>query len=63
MNETYNTPGTSGDKNWSLRLPDNFENMTPINLPLILKKGYNSKRKQILLKKIKKLIEELDEIQ
>ncbi len=39
MDKTYNTPGTSGDKNWSLRLPDNFEEMQTINLPLILKKA------------------------
>ena len=42
---TYNTPGTSGDKNWSLRVPDNFEEVycsnckdgLALNLPLILK--------------------------
>lgn len=38
MNETYNVPGTSGDKNWSLRLPDNYKEMQTINLPLLLKK-------------------------
>ena len=25
IDDTYNKPGTSGDKNWSLRLPNNFE--------------------------------------
>ena len=25
IEDVYNKPGTSGDKNWSLRLPNNFE--------------------------------------
>ena len=45
INEVYNRPGTSGDKNWSLRIPDNYEEIyrnhliegTALNLPLILK--------------------------
>ena len=37
INETYNTPGTSGDQNWSLRLPNNFEEIEAINLCEILK--------------------------
>ncbi len=37
IKETYNTPGTSGDQNWSLRLPNNFEDITPIDLHAILK--------------------------
>lgn len=37
IESTYNTPGTSGDKNWSLRLPNNFEDMETINLNEILK--------------------------
>ncbi len=43
ISQTYNTPGTSGDKNWSLRLPDNFTQMQTINLPLILKKAIISR--------------------
>lgn len=35
--DVYNRPGTSGDENWSLRLPDNFKDLTPINLAKILK--------------------------
>ena len=62
MDETYNTPGTSGDKNWSLRLPDNFENMQPINLPLILKKAIIARGSKFT-EENKKIIEELDEIQ
>ena len=61
MTETYNTPGTSGDKNWSLRLPNNFEEMETINLPLILKKAIMYRGKEFSDKN-KKIIEELDEI-
>lgn len=62
MDKTYNTPGTSGDKNWSLRLPDNFEKMQTINLPLILKKAIISRGEEFAAAN-KKIIEELDEIQ
>ena len=62
MNETYNVPGTSGDKNWSLRLPDNYKEMQTINLPLLLKKAIISRGKEFANKN-QKLIEELDEIQ
>ena len=31
MTQTYNTPGTSGDKNWSLRLPNDFDTRETIN--------------------------------
>lgn len=62
MDKTYNTPGTSGDKNWSLRLPNNFEDMQPINLPLILKKAIIARGSEFANAN-KQLIEELDEIQ
>ncbi len=61
MNETYNVPGTSGDKNWSLRLPANFEDMKPINLPLLLKKAIIA-RGSSFANANKELIEELNEI-
>ncbi len=61
MEETYNVPGTSGDKNWSLRLPDNFETMQTINLPLILKKAIISRGSEFA-KANQKLVEDLDEI-
>ena len=43
--DVYNRPGTSGEQNWSLRIPDNYEevyaqnlkNGSALNLPLILK--------------------------
>ena len=62
MDQTYNTPGTSGDKNWSLRLPNNFEDMQPINLPLILKKAIIARGSEFA-NAHKQLIEELNEIQ
>lgn len=62
MSETYNVPGTSGDKNWSLRLPDNYKEMQTINLPLLLKKAIIARGKEFANKN-QKLIEELDEIQ
>lgn len=51
MEERYNMPGTSGDKNWSLRLPENFEdfyheklkNNQALNFPEILKMAIESK--------------------
>ena len=61
ISETYNTPGTSGDKNWSLRLPDNFEQMNTIDLPQILKKAIISRGKNFADKN-RDIIEELDEI-
>lgn len=44
INEVYNRPGTSGDPNWTLRLPDSFEevyeqnlkNGDALNLPLAI---------------------------
>lgn len=62
MNQTYNTPGTSGDKNWSLRLPNNFTQMETINLPLLLKKAIIARGSEFA-KANKNIIEELDEIQ
>jgi len=61
MTQTYNVPGTSGDKNWSLRLPDNFEQMETINLPLLLKKAIIARGSEFAQKN-QQIIEELDEI-
>lgn len=46
INETYNTPGTSGDQNWSLRLPNNFKDMNVIDLNAILKQAILSRGKE-----------------
>ena len=37
INDVYNRPGTSGDQNWSLRLPNNYQELTPIDLQALLK--------------------------
>jgi 4-alpha-glucanotransferase len=33
----YNRPGTSGEQNWSLRLPDNYKELCAIDLAKILR--------------------------
>ncbi|OGH96923.1 MAG: hypothetical protein A2104_02145 [Candidatus Melainabacteria bacterium GWF2_32_7] len=51
IDEAYNKPGTSGDKNWSLRLPNNFKEIyysslsqnKGFNLPEILKLAIEAK--------------------
>lgn len=50
IKETYNTPGTSGDQNWSLRLPNNFEELTPIDLNAILKAAIIARGKEFATK-------------
>ena len=59
--DVYNRPGTSGDQNWSLRLPDNFKDMTPINLANILKLAIIARGSEFAQKNAK-LVEELEEI-
>ncbi len=61
IEDVYNRPGTSGDSNWSLRLPDNFKNIKPIDLPEILKQAIISRGSKFA-KENEKLIEELGEI-
>ena len=61
IEEVYNRPGTSGDANWSLRLPDNFKELKPIDLPKILKQAIISRGKDFANKNAK-LIEELSEV-
>ena len=61
IEDVYNRPGTSGDANWSLRLPDNFKNLKTIDLPEILKQAIISRGKDFA-EKNSKLIEELSEI-
>ena len=50
INETYNTPGTSGDKNWSLRLPNNFEEHSKIDIEAILKAAIIARGKEFATK-------------
>ena len=50
IKETYNTPGTSGDQNWSLRVPNNFEEIEPIDLKAILKAAIIARGKDFATK-------------
>ena len=50
INETYNTPGTSGDQNWSLRLPNDFEEHETIDLCAILKAAIIARGKDFATK-------------
>ena len=67
--EVYNRPGTSGSQNWSLRIPNNFEefylqqlkNNKGMNLPLLLKLAIEA-RGESFAKKHEKLIKELNKI-
>lgn len=70
IKDVYNCPGTSGDKNWSLRLPNNFKELfetnlksnNAINLPMILEYAIKARGLEFSSKH-KKLIERLQEIQ
>lgn len=70
IKDVYNKPGTSGDKNWSLRLPNNFEEVfcsnlkdgKALNLPLVLQLAIESKGKDFIVKNTK-LLENLKSIQ
>lgn len=69
LEETYNIPGTSGDENWSLRIPDNYEEVyeqnlktgKALNLPLILKQAILARGKEFA-EKHSVLIEQLEKI-
>jgi len=50
IRETYNTPGTSGDQNWSLRLPNDFEEHETIDLKSILKAAIIARGKDFATK-------------
>ena len=56
--DVYNRPGTSGDCNWSLRLPDNYKEISPIDLLKILKLAIIARGEEFA-KKNAKLLEEL----
>lgn len=69
LKETYNVPGTSGDENWSLRIPTDYEKVyeenlkkgTAINLPAILKQAILSRGKEFA-EKYSVLVEQLEKI-
>lgn len=68
--DVYNRPGTSGEKNWSLRIPNDFEAFyckqvmlgKALNLPLVLKLAIEArgqkfaKKNQSTISKLEKLI-------
>ncbi len=72
INEVYNTPGTSGEQNWTLRLPSNFKEIykeklnsqEALNLPLAMiyalkARGWNFyKNHEELLNKLEQLVNE-----
>lgn len=67
--DVYNRPGTSGDANWSLRIPDNFEEVycnnlkegKGLNLPLILKLAIEARGKEFADKN-REIIEKLEKL-
>lgn len=69
LQETYNVPGTSGDKNWSLRIPDNFEevyynnlqNFEALNLPLALSYAIKARGREFANQN-KELLEKLESL-
>ena len=69
LQETYNVPGTSGDENWSLRIPDNFEEYyynnlmsgDALNLPLALSYAIKARGK-IFAENNKELLERLEKL-
>lgn len=70
IKDVYNRPGTCGDKNWSLRLPNNFEEVfcknleanVAMNLPLILHFAIKARGSEFI-QKHEKLIEKLKELE
>ncbi len=69
LREIYNKPGTSGDENWSLRLPNDFEKLykanlasgIAFNLPLVLSVALEAKDEKFV-QKHSDLIKKLKEI-
>ena len=68
--DVYNKPGTSGDQNWSLRIPDNFEDFyfeqlkkgKGVNLPEIFRLAIEARGKDFVLKN-KDLITRLEKLE
>ena len=58
IKDVYNKPGTSGDQNWSLRIPNNFETLNKIDLASILKSAILA-RGTAFSKKYNSLIKDL----
>ncbi len=61
IKDVYNVPGTSGDVNWSLRLPNNFKELHTIDLPEILKMAIEARGSEFASKH-SKLITQLNSL-
>jgi hypothetical protein len=69
MQEIYNIPGTNGDKNWSLRIPNNFEELyyknlksfEALNLPLALSYAIKARGRNFA-EQNKELVEKLESL-
>lgn len=59
IDDVYNKPGTSGDENWSLRLPNDFAQRGPINLKEILAIAIRARGSEFA-KKNRKVLEKLE---
>ena len=59
IDDVYNKPGTSGDENWSLRLPNDFAQRGPINLKEILAMAIRARGSEFA-KKNRKVLEKLE---
>ncbi len=67
--DVYNRPGTAGDKNWSLRMPNDFEQFycsqlakgKGLNLPLVLKLAIQARGSEFASKN-EKLIKDLESL-
>lgn len=60
IDDVYNKPGTSGDENWSLRLPNNYKDLEMLNIKEILAMAIRA-RGYKFAKKNKKLLEKLEQ--
>ena len=59
IDDVYNKPGTSGDANWSLRLPNNYLDMNKLNLKEILAMAIRARGSKFA-KKNGKILEKLE---
>ena len=60
IDDVYNKPGTSGDANWSLRLPNNYFDMEKLNLKEILAMAIRARGSKFA-KKNSRLLEKLEQ--
>lgn len=56
IKDVYNVPGTSGDANWALRMPNNFKSLEAIDFPEILKMAIEARGKEFAEKHHKLIV-------